>query len=104
MESDATPEKNPTLPSKSCISYACFIQSEETNVLQCNSCKRQVHYSCTQLPSYQLQTILDMKTKKYTCSNCVKVSIGLVDFVPRERFRRERYENTRRKLRNSSLQ
>ena len=90
-----TEVSTPTTPhislTNDCSPTCCYdIQEKETNALQCLACKRYVHYLCTELPPYQLQTILDMKTKKYTCRNCVTIRKELVELTDTNDVKKDR--------------
>ena len=41
--------------------------------LKCESCGRAIHYSCTQLPLYQIGLFLTKNYEKYKCIGCVKL-------------------------------
>ena len=45
--------------------------------LKCKECKRLVHYTCTQLPTYQLQLFLFKSYRQYICVNCINVTKDL---------------------------
>lgn len=49
----------------------CFCKKLNTNeMIQCNLCRKWVHFWCTLLPPYQL-FILSTTTRLYTCAECV---------------------------------
>lgn len=66
-----------------CTPNNCIAAKDDEYTLACNSCKRSVHFECTQLPIYQLQLILNTKSKRYTCVNCVEISKSLMEIMPR---------------------
>lgn len=81
MEGDTT--LNTTRETTICSLTECTEDCDE-NILTCVSCKRFVHFKCTNLPLYQLQLILNTKSKRYTCQNCVEISKDLFEKVPRQ--------------------
>ena len=64
-----------------CTDSQC-LKDEDEDCLSCEKCKRKVHYRCTKLPAYQIQTIIGIRSQKYYCQNCVKVSKQLLELVP----------------------
>ena len=113
MEGDAsstgiTPE---AINNKKCTLNTCVINEEDPK-LQCGTCKRRVHLSCTLLPPYQLQRFL-MFGKSYCvyiCANCVEVPLDLQKIVPRdsqdvfqEKYERELNRTTNLKKEITSL-
>ena len=59
-----------------CTANNC-INDKDMNRLKCTKCLRSVHYGCSQLPAYQIQTILD-KCRHFHCISCVEVSKDLI--------------------------
>lgn len=59
-----------------CTKTACIIKDNDPHFLTCSVkvCSRSVHYSCTELPLYQLQHFLIRGYRKYICSSCTKIS------------------------------
>ena len=55
---------------------------QDTDVLKCYKCLRQVHYRCTSLPAYQIQVFIKKRTNKFECQNCVEVDSKLLVLVP----------------------
>ena len=72
---------------KQCTSTAC-IKDEEfyINTIQCKKCEKYIHYACTKIPAYQLQSILNKpaKSRNWHCINCVVVSEELESLLPKE--------------------
>ena len=49
----------------------CFCKSEMSDsMLQCDSCARWLHYSCTSLPKYELAKYIKTKSRRYLCQEC----------------------------------
>jgi len=71
-----------------CTRIHCVNKPEDDQrfIIQCNKCKRKVHYRCTGVPAYHLQTTLDQKLKKrgniFACSSCVDVDKDIADYMP----------------------
>ena len=63
--------------------YKKLYEHYKKETLQCDSCKRLVHYSCTQLPEYQLVMFLTNCYSEYVCFNCVasENNISKPDFI-----------------------
>ena len=55
-----------------CTPTVCT-SNDSKEVLKCESCERLVHYSCTQLPLYQIGMFLSKNYEKYKCISCVKL-------------------------------
>ena len=57
----------------------CFCQRKvdefSTDSLKCFTCKKHVHFTCTELPKYQIELFL-RTSRKYMCERCVFNSIG----------------------------
>ena len=62
-----------------CTANNC-INDKDFNRLKCTKCLRSVHYVCSQLPAYQIQTIMD-KCRHFHCISCVEVSKDLVTIL-----------------------
>lgn len=82
MEGDVDgPNGTSDTEKKKCTNDECFDNNkdisddQEQHMLHCNSCKRQVHLQCTQLPPYQLKRFLTFGKgfSPYICSKCVEV-------------------------------
>ena len=60
-------------------SLLCFCRSRvnerSVDSLQCSQCKNFVHYTCSELPNYQLGLFLKT-SRKYICKQCVIASFG----------------------------
>ena len=86
MGDDVDPSK--TVPTtdkmKECTPTACTEDLNQRN-LQCDKCKRKVHYKCTRLPLYQLQQYVTFGNnyRKYNCENCVEIQNDLLEVIPK---------------------
>ena len=63
------------------ISLCVKDENGKNFMMDCSECKRSLHYRCTRLPVYQLQSFIDLKKKRrknnYRCQNCVDVEKDL---------------------------
>lgn len=66
-----------------CSLDACHIEDNEKNKLQCNQCKRDVHYRCTSLPLYQISQFLKSGYRNYICITCTKIPARIQNIIPR---------------------
>ena len=57
---------------KKCEDETCQID-DDTHKLECNHCKKQVHYACAGLPIYQLALFLQTEYRRFICSQCVTI-------------------------------
>lgn len=87
MEGDASSTGITPKPinNSKCTLNNCVINDEDQK-LQCGTCTRRVHLSCTLLPPYQLQRFLTFGKSYcvYICANCVEVPLNLQKIVPRD--------------------
>ena len=62
-----------------CTAQSCVDGGQVTTMskLRCQNCQREVHYSCTHLPSYQIALFLSKDYAQYRCMNCVRVNRSL---------------------------
>ena len=69
-------------PHSECSNNEC-IGDQEENVLKCRKCDRNVHYECSQLPAYQIQTFIKYKTirSNYICQNCIQPELWVKELV-----------------------
>ena len=54
------------------VCAAKCLNESNTDMIQCSNCKLWLHYFCTQLPAYQLYSLVST-ARKYTCNTCVHV-------------------------------
>ena len=73
-------EGNPAI----CSSSFC-VDDDDTDKIKCLDCNRFVHYCCTLLPAYHLQSIISKRKPKFICSNCVTVPKDLLYKIPSRR-------------------
>ena len=66
-------EDNTTAEHEECSVENC-IDNEDKHRLICTNCTRFVHYICSRLPAYQIQTILNTRRSTFKCVNCVDIS------------------------------
>ena len=101
MASDVNNDKTSL---KECTNSECTNDDTESDSkrLQCNKCKRRVHFKCTLLPAYQLQRYLTFEANysKYLCMNCVNVPEDLNETVPKE-IKNNYFEEYEHKLEKS---
>ena len=66
-----------------CDNSKC-VADDDSDVLQCDRCQRNVHYRCSMLPAYQIQLFLQKTTRKnkFVCINCVQVDERILELVP----------------------
>ena len=57
---------------ENCKSGICEVDEDDKKLL-CQACKRLFHYSCTELPLYQLSQFLVKGYRKYICANCTDI-------------------------------
>ena len=69
----------------SCSPVQCINNQElHLNSLVCSKCDRSVHYQCSGIPAYELQSIIKRsagKSRKWLCCKCVIVSKELKDVL-----------------------
>ena len=58
-------------PSNSICTLAGCDMGSTKFMLECSKCKKLTHYSCTQLPPYQLSLFMQSGYRRYICSACV---------------------------------
>lgn len=56
---------------ETCTPSKC-VHDRKKKRFDCTTCKRSVHYSCTELPAYYIQLIV-CKEVKFICVNCVEI-------------------------------
>ena len=73
------------LSARKCSLTKCYGTFSD-NTLLCSSCNRHVHYKCSQLPLYQIQSFLVNKRnmKHFNCYNCVVVPKELSEICTAE--------------------
>lgn len=64
-----------------CNDSQCM-DDKDKDSLECGKCHRKVHYRCTKLPAYHIQTILNVRVRFY-CQNCVNIPEKLLQLVPK---------------------
>ena len=47
---------------------------DDTNMMQCSTCKTWMHYACTDLPIYMIKQLCSKTNRKFDCQTCVGVS------------------------------
>lgn len=75
---NSTDSKSPS----ECTKSEC-IDNQDGNVFKCRKCGRNVHFECSQLPAYQIQTFLKYKTirSNYICQNCIQPEVWVKDLI-----------------------
>ena len=75
---NSTDSKSPS----ECTKSEC-IDNKDGNVFKCRKCGRNVHFECSQLPAYQIQTFLKYKTirSNYICQNCIQPEVWVKDLI-----------------------
>ena len=104
MEGDTTIELIPpnTVPPLTCSTSACT-EDDDEHKLQCGGCRRMIHFKCTHLPAYQIQSILNKNSKakksSWLCISCVIVPKELAAVVPnRDRLKKERSKRDKQEI------
>lgn len=86
-----------------CTEEEC-IPDEDENVLRCVTCDRQVHYRCTGLPAYQIQSFKAKKShSSFHCQNCIKVPKKLLKQLNHAKADTIGAKSVRFNLRNEDL-
>ena len=49
------------------------------HMIKCDKCEQYTHFSCTEIPGYQLQQLMTKGYRKYLCPNCFELNFGMVD-------------------------
>ena len=81
-DKDGSPSNSRRLSSLQCTLEACHISTTDENKFQCNTCKRYIHFRCTNLPIYQIHQFQTKKYRNYVCISCTKVPDNLKNIIP----------------------
>lgn len=82
---------------RKCSQFNCIEDSESNDMLKCRKCERLVHYSCSELPLYQIQVCLTYKSRSFQCRNCVHIS-PMLQNVAKDKLSPSK--NTRKEVEN----
>ena len=88
---DGNPSDNNSEELPACTSHVCD-KDDDIYKLECGTCKRLVHYRCTQLPLYQLQLFVTKYYRGYKCVNCIDVQKYLADLLPEQEAEQNHYK------------
>ena len=73
--------------SNTCSCCEQSTESSESASIQCEICKRWLHYSCTKLPAYQLSTLVREECEIFTywCEKCSMLDDYVIDILESKR-------------------
>ena len=77
-----SPRRDSTEGTK-CTELLCYAVEQDEQTFQCNTCKRRVHYRCSELPPYQIYQFTTKNYRNFVCKNCTIIPEHLKNVIPR---------------------